>query len=107
MRILESLGQVSVTANGRPVVDLPPTFRFSLIGSIKDMWQGTSDQFRQTATMKLSVCCVSQLVATIYGMLTRCLGKVYGLAFLIICFSGVWPYLKPMLMLPVYDHVSM
>ncbi|CAE7214485.1 unnamed protein product [Symbiodinium pilosum] len=26
-------------------------------------------------------------------------GKVYGLAFLIICFSGVWPYLKPMLML--------
>ncbi|OLP89578.1 hypothetical protein AK812_SmicGene28942 [Symbiodinium microadriaticum] len=33
---------VSVTANGRPVVDLPPTFQFSLIGSIKDMWQGRS-----------------------------------------------------------------
>ena len=34
--------EVSVTANGRPVVDLPPTFQFSLIGSIKDMWQGRS-----------------------------------------------------------------
>ncbi|CAE7290805.1 unnamed protein product [Symbiodinium microadriaticum] len=56
---------VSVTANGRPVVDLPPTFQFSLIGSIKDMWQG----------------------------------KVYGLAFLILGFSGLWPYIKPILML--------
>mmetsp|Transcript_33356 Transcript_33356/g.69614 ORF Transcript_33356/g.69614 Transcript_33356/m.69614 type:complete len:574 (-) Transcript_33356:102-1823(-) len=56
---------VSVTANGRPVVDLPPTFQFSLLGSIKDMWQG----------------------------------KVYGLAFLILGFSGLWPYIKPILML--------
>ncbi|CAJ1403960.1 unnamed protein product [Effrenium voratum] len=56
---------VSVSANGESMVHLPPTFGFSLIGSIKDMIKG----------------------------------KVYGLAVLIICFSGIWPYVKPMLMM--------
>lgn len=57
--------KIYVTANGRPVADIPPVFGFSLIGSIKDMFDG----------------------------------KVYALGLLIICFSGLWPYIKPMLMM--------
>lgn len=57
--------KIYITANGRPATEIPPVFGFSLIGSIKDMFDG----------------------------------KVYALGLLIICFSGIWPYLKPMLMM--------
>ena len=40
--------RVVVTANGRPVADIPPVFGFSLIGSIKDMCDGASDSAVQS-----------------------------------------------------------
>lgn len=70
--------KIYITANGRPATEIPPVFGFSLIGSIKDMFDG----------------------------------KVYALGLLIICFSGIWPYMKPMLMMvcwfrpPAYLSIS-
>jgi hypothetical protein len=57
--------RVNVVADGQPVVNLPSVFDFSLIGSIKDMWDSRS----------------------------------YMLAWMVIIFSGVWPYVKLLMML--------
>jgi hypothetical protein len=49
-----------VLADGEPILHLPDVFGFSLVSSIRDMWNG----------------------------------KVYGLALLVLVFSGIWPYTK-------------
>lgn len=54
-----------MTANGDSIVDLPPLFQFSLLGTLNDMWTA----------------------------------KVYPLCFIILVFSGVWPYAKLLIML--------
>eukprot|EP00928_Gymnodinium_smaydae_P039664 TRINITY_DN27044_c1_g1_i1.p1 TRINITY_DN27044_c1_g1~~TRINITY_DN27044_c1_g1_i1.p1 ORF type:complete len:704 (+),score=136.43 TRINITY_DN27044_c1_g1_i1:1289-3400(+) len=54
-----------ITVDGEAVIDLPPLFKFSLLGSVRDMWNA----------------------------------EVYFLAVIILVFSGIWPYVKLVVLL--------